>query len=917
MAGGGNPDGGRNLVACTLVLRSRLGLADVLARSYLRHHPGDDFVVAVIDPPPPDVSDLPYRIIGPQEWAISDTDLMRLATSKPELELCSALVPFLLTQLLSEYSSVVYLSAEMHVLGSFDEVTRIASEQGIVLLPTADGVTPRSDTAPAPRDVFDSGFLAIGQGAKPALDEWCNYTAQPTEVLPTRQRYGASPIDRIAALCPHEVLRDSGMGVAFWNLAERPLAETSSGLTAAGSPLKLVNFSGYDPETPWLLSSHQTDGLPVLLSADPLLRTLCDEYRAQLLAAGYRQGAPEPSSFVGLPDGTALTDEMRRLFAAEWHYAQRADDAGKPPYAQGIDSPPPHPFGDDDAEAFKSWLRSSVVPSERATGLNRLVTWLWRSRIDLQVAFPEPCGASAPAFRQWCRTHGVAGGALPDWCLPTEPLPPTEPVDELGVNIIGYLTAGLGLGQMGRIVHEVVQAAGLPVSSISEEHSLSCETGLIAPSTAGDPRFPISILAVNADYTQLVLTSHPDAGHQRYRIGLWAWELDEFPEHLHAGFAHVDEVWTVSEFCREAIAEHSPVPVRVFPVPVADPGEPARRPAAPSETTTFLYLFDFNSTAARKNPWGLIDAFRLAFPTSTEVKLTIKADNGHRHPADAERLRRMVVDDDRIELIEGYLADTELAELYRSADAYVSLHRSEGFGLTVAEAMAHGLPVIATDYSGTSEFLDDAVGWPVSFRMAEVGPRAAPYPPDGRWADPDLHAAARAMQAVATDPHRAARIGMAARERILHTRSMSSATAWLREQLEAAYDNWRQRSESESAPPPSPTLPIEDAREALRWRPEADEQHRNPLAPALRKLMLRAIDHYDVHSRRVLERLLDGISESITLLHQRLDESAEQQSAQVDELDQRLQAAVAASTAQIERAERAAEGRRGRDSPSG
>jgi glycosyltransferase involved in cell wall biosynthesis len=175
------------------------------------------------------------------------------------------------------------------------------------------------------------------------------------------------------------------------------------------------------------------------------------------------------------------------------------------------------------------------------------------------------------------------------------------------------------------------------------------------------------------------------------------------------------------------------------------------------------------------------------------VRLVIKATNGKLHAAAAERLRYVAGDDSRIELLERYLSVDELHDLYARSDAYVSLHRSEGFGLTVAEAMIRGMPVIATDYSGTTEFFDETVGWPIPYELTEVGPGWPPYQADGVWADPDLTEAAKAMRTIADDPVEAARRGKAAREHLLRTRSMDDAGAWLRAQLENAYEVWQTR----------------------------------------------------------------------------------------------------------------------------
>ena len=364
-------------------------------------------------------------------------------------------------------------------------------------------------------------------------------------------------------------------------------------------------------------------------------------------------------------------------------------------------------------------------------------------------------------------------------------------------------------------------------------------------------------------------------GYRRYRIGLWAWELEDFPPHLHKGFDLVDEVWMVSEFCARAIAPHSPVPVKVIPVPVLDPGEKPRPPRAPGDPVRFLFAFDFNSTGQRKNPWGVVEAFRRAFGDRTDVRLTIKATNGHLHPEAEERLRHVIGADERIELLDRYLSVAELDALYADSDAYVSLHRSEGFGLTVAEAMVRGMPVIATDYGGTTEFFDPAVGWAIPYERAEVGPGWAPYQEDGVWADPDLDAAANAMRAVADDPAEARRRGKAAREHILRTRSMDAATEWIRTQLRAAYDTWRARS-GDGDPThevPEALVPLDQARAALHSTPDPEAPHRRR-SPTLRKLVNRALVHYDDHQRKVLGRITDGTLTPSTLIR-RIDQNSE------------------------------------------
>jgi glycosyltransferase involved in cell wall biosynthesis len=663
------------------------------------------------------------------------------------------------------------------VLAPFPEVARAAMDSGLVLAPSTLSSPPPWDGRTTPGG-FDPDFLAVGRGAKSVVDFWVERAIDDATRPVTTGVVERTWLDDVPALFRHEVLRDPGYAIAWWNLHERPLATTEDGtLTAAGSPARFMHLAGYEPDQPWLLRADRSDRTPVLLSQRPELRALCDAYQAELLAEG---SAPMAYGFASFPDGTPITASMRGLFRA----SLAASDAG---------DVPPHPFGPDRGAAFRSWLRSPGSPAEAHSGFNRLTMWVWSSRVDLQIAFPHPLSEHADGYRGWCRTHGVTDAGLPDWALPGPPTAIEPPVDEFGVNLAGYLTGELGLGEMGRVVHAALRHADIPVASVVEELSLArlVGTGLAAPDTVGEPRFPVSVIAVNADFTNAVLANHPALGHQRYRIGLWAWELEDFPEAHRAAFGLVDEVWTVSEFCRTSIAAHATVPVRVFPVPVADPGVPHRPSRPPGTPTRFLFAFDYNSTGGRKNPWGLVAAFRRAFPDRADVRLVIKAHNAHTNVAAAERLRYLVADDPRIELIERFLSPAELDELYATSDAYVSLHRSEGFGLTLAEAMIRGLPAIATDYSGSAEFVTAETGWLVPHTMVEVGPGWPPYQADARWAEPDTDAAARAMRAVVDDPEQACGRGLAGREHLLRTRSMDAAGDWLRVRLAEAHQTWQ------------------------------------------------------------------------------------------------------------------------------
>jgi FkbM family methyltransferase len=866
-AGTGADTGGT--VAGTIVARNYVPAARVLADSYRRHHPGAEFAVLVIDADDDELAALTeqapgIRFLGPNDIDLDPSEFGRMALAYSVTEFSTAVKPWLLRTLLADHPVAIYLDPDIEVFAPFaGEVGALAREHSIVLTPHVLEPMPRDGLRPSEADimasgVFNLGFIGVSREGAPFLAFWAERLRQDaissvTEQLFTDQRW----VDNVPALFRHTVINDPGYNVAYWNVYQRPLAKTDGVVTAAGKPLRFVHFSGYRPEKPWLTSTHYADNPRVLLSEYPLFAELTTGYRQKLFDAGYKQALDDiPYRWNRLPDGTAVPMALRRAYRQAWVDSER----------KAVPAPP-NPFRGDTAADLLRWATAPATPEQEQAGLSRWAYALWQSRVDLQQVYPDPLHADAEGYRHWCLTSGLNERELPPTAVVAKPK--TEPVavvETLGANVLGYLTAELGVGEMGRLVHEAVVSSGVPVATAVEEFTVANRTEhpLPADASVGDPKYGVSVLVVNADMTAATLRLHPDLGRERYVIGVWSWELDTFPPAMHPAFGQVVEIWTISEFCREAIAESSPVPVPRIPVPVRDPlnGVPPKRTApAPGEPTTFLFVFDYNSIFDRKNPLAAIEAFKQAFGDRTDVRLVIKTINGDKHPGDGERLRMAAAGDDRIELVERYLSGQEVAALFAGAHAYVSLHRSEGFGLTVAEAMAHGLPVVATDYSGTSEFLTAEAGWPIPYTLVKVGPGNEPYPRDAQWAEPNVAAAAAALREIADDPELALRRGAAAREHVLRTRTRQAAAQWARTRITEAHAEWLRRRAGHV--PPGPLEPIERSREALKWRADPAAASRMPMAAALRKAILRMLDHYDAHQRTVLAELMNGVSASV------------------------------------------------------
>jgi len=187
----------------------------------------------------------------------------------------------------------------------------------------------------------------------------------------------------------------------------------------------------------------------------------------------------------------------------------------------------------------------------------------------------------------------------------------------------------------------------------------------------------------------------------------------------------------------------------------------------PADKFVFLFTFDYHSYPQRKNPEAVIAAFHAAFPLERgDVRLLIKTINAERAADVHLRLVDRARGDPRIHFRDEHLRRDDMYQLIASADAYVSLHRSEGFGLGMAEAMYFGKPVVATRYSGNLDFMSDDVACLVDCAMVEVPPGAYPHWQGQQWAQPDLQHAATHMRRLADDPIAARALGAAAAARI-------------------------------------------------------------------------------------------------------------------------------------------------------
>lgn len=649
----------RSPAACTIISRNYLSYARILASSWQQHEPGRRFYLLVVDGLPDGTDAGPgVRVLAPEELGLSSFDEMRRKYDVTELS--TAVKPSLLSLLLERYGeeAVVYFDPDILILRPLDELWEALAAASVVLTPHLVGPIPQDGRKPAELDILLAGAYNLGFVAVRGSEETRGFLAWWSERLRDGCRIDHARgmfvdqrwIDLVPGLFPSTVLlRDETYNVAYWNLHSRPLERRGDRFFVQGRPVAFFHFSGFDPETPRVLSKHQD-------------RTAIEE-------------------------GTALAE-----------------------------------------------LLDAYVEMQARNGL--------------------------AVSRRWGYGHARP---VP---VPSPAAPPAEPI---GVNLAGYIASEKGVGEAVRSSIRSVQAAGIPyvLNNFTDSGSANLETRFTAFSEENP--LPVNLVHVNADQVPHFVAQKGEGYFRgRYNIGYWFWENSTFPEEWQPSFRCFQEIWVGSRFIQDAVSRVAPIPVVHVPLSVQEDlprldGGRSRFGLPPLPRFVFLFVFDFHSFLERKNPIGLIRAFRRAFRKDAAATLVLKCSHGESSPAGLAALRQAAGDAD-VRILDGVLSREEVNTLLSLSDCYVSLHRSEGFGLPLAEAMSLEKPVIATGYSGNMDFMTPLNSFPVDHRLIEIDEDHGPYKKGCVWADPDEDHAASLMRLVFEDRARAQEVGRRARQ---------------------------------------------------------------------------------------------------------------------------------------------------------
>lgn len=327
-----------------------------------------------------------------------------------------------------------------------------------------------------------------------------------------------------------------------------------------------------------------------------------------------------------------------------------------------------------------------------------------------------------------------------------------------GITLVGYVSGEFGVAENLRMACSAIESAKVPVDIYK------LETGGVYGEA--DARYDRLVVSESSHAIQLYCANADQLGRiqeglgsekirERYKIGYWFWELPNFPKEWMHAFDMVDEVWAPTKFIADTLAKVSSKPVVHMTVPVSfsiQGNYDRAHFSLPRDRFLFLFSYDFHSYTERKNPEACIEAFKRAFDSSNKgAGLVIKTVYAEKHQEAFAKLQALAQGDERISIVNGVVPRDEMYGLISVCDAFLSLHRAEGFGLGLAEAMLLGKPAIGTGYSGNMDFMNKENSCLVDYKLIPVERDGYPYWEGQVWADPDIDQAADYMRMIYED----------------------------------------------------------------------------------------------------------------------------------------------------------------------
>lgn len=686
-----------------------------------------------------------------EKTALTKNEIKDMPYVYDVLEFATSLKPFAFRWLMDKqkYKSLIYFDSDIEVYQNLGKVFDALDEFPIVVTPhilepmPEDGLLPNSQGISS-AGIYNLGFIGVRSDAHAFINWWCDRLrfdciSDSARGLFVDQKW----IDWAPALFEVGILKDPTLNVAYWNIHERDLemlpgSDSNSVYAVNGAPLTFFHFSGFDLDRPEILSKHTGVKARVDPPDNQALMSLCKSYASKKSDFSQHSDVTNAYAYSEISPGVLATTPIRRALR----------DARTGGYLNILDCERP----DSDSTAFLDWLLSA----QGRWSLTPLELGFWLTREDLRLGKESLDKFSALKLKDWSKTSPEYSHELKRLVLDFSSRNQAASTAKhrthnpySGVSVLAYANAELGVGEAGRRLFSAIRQTGLPSELVGLRDHSSRDKHRLFGQVRDAPGFPTVISAVTADLTPIVSRRFDLKRNASRHIGYWAWELEEFPSQFMNGISAVDEIWTISTFVQKAVQAKTEKKVSTVPISFRLPTAPTsftrEMLRIPQDRFVFLTSFDYLSYPKRKNPESAIKAYLSAFQENDGASLIVKSINSNQDPEYGAGLRTLASNRTDIVFIDQYFSSAENLALIELADCVVSLHRSEGFGLNLADAMALGTPVISTNYGGNLDFMSDQSTALVDYDLQEVGEGNGIYGAKSLWAEPSVSHAASLM----------------------------------------------------------------------------------------------------------------------------------------------------------------------------
>lgn len=612
------------------------------------------------------------------------------------------------------------------------------------------------------------------------------------------------------------ILYDPGYNVAYWNLHERNIISNGRNIEdikVNKKPLYFFHFSGFDPDRISLVSKHQTRFS--LEGNARHLKDLFEVYGKLLYEKGFKESRRWPYLYGSFDNGVKICDFIRRIYLSlpdkkkamfgdpfssqkknsfyEWLNAPKTIKKDGQPYITNLlyelyesrdDLKVVFPdVLNKDKLKFMEWvkyqgryelnldkelLKSLEGRLESGSFIRNFIRrtlniFLYHQLVQKNKFVIKRFIGSGRYYGVRNFLNSVSFGFSRDIGHTTNrSYLKRLPISRSGVNVAGHITAESGTGEAVRSAIKCIRSVNVPLEINNFEINVyRREDKTFKNFTSYNP-YRFNLICINAEQSDTFYRLMGKGYFQeKYNIGYWLWEQSIFPNEWLDRFKYFDEVWTASSFSQEAISKKSPIPVLKIPLAIdsiIQTKYDRKYFSLPKDKFIFLFVFDFLSVFERKNPLAVIDAFKKMLASSPNALLVLKAVN-YKYNLKAFQNLKEGIRNLPIKLIDKYLSRTEVNSIINACDCYVSLHRSEGFGYTMFEAMYWGKPVIATAYSGNMDIMNINNSFLVKYKIIELDRDYGVYRKGTTWVEPDIDHAAALMEFVYKNPDRAKIVG--------------------------------------------------------------------------------------------------------------------------------------------------------------